>query len=206
MHAQFRSTRLHRLVRLIPTRSAWAHSTSECYVYFRPSGTSLEGSLQMPIGMVAKAIGADIGPDSTPDDLEAERDAIVSLVSRAFTLRENGADMYLELGKIRTVDTGAGRFCALSYSAPAAPLPRSVTLSIDGLLEIDHHVAAVAVVRTDEGWGKFGRRVREQLQLDHHHPSRVITLTEPSFFDHLTATVRGIVRRSKSRVSAAARS
>lgn len=186
---------------IAPRRVAWAHSTSECYFYLRPRGTSLDGSVQMPMELVANAI--DAGFDrATVEDLESHRDAIVSLVSSAFTLSESGAALGLQFGDVRVVDTGAGRFCAVRYRAPEGTSPRTVTLSIDGLLEVDHHVAAVAVVSTNEGWGKFGRRIRDQHRLDHHHPSRDIDLAEPSFVDHVTTTAQGIFRRSKSRVSA----
>jgi len=174
-------------------------------VYFRARGSSLEGSVQIPIELLAKAVDSDLGPDATLDDLRARGDAIESLMATAFTLSENGAALDLRFGELRTVETGAGRFCAVSYSAPGGALPRTVRLSIEGLLEIDHHVSAVGVVSINRGWGKFGRRIRDQHRLDHHHTARDISLTEPTFVDHLTTTMQGILRRGKNRVSAANR-
>ena len=56
--------------RLRPARAAWAHSTTESYVYVRAEGSAFYGSLQMTIASLAKAL--DSGLSATADQAEQE--------------------------------------------------------------------------------------------------------------------------------------
>lgn len=191
-----------KLVRPFPARPAWAHSSSESYVYIRPDGTAISGSMQMTIASLAKALDSGLSGEADRNDLEERRTEIQDLYQRCFQLSEDGKPLEVDFRRLRIVETAAGRFCSADWLARTEkPLPRTLTLSIDGLLQVDHHQAVVAMVRYDIGWGKFGYHHRDEHRLDHHSSTHEFTVTEPTFGDKLSKTLQGIVRRSKNRTS-----
>lgn len=193
---------------LAPRRVAHAHSGTHSYVTLHVGPGDLTGNVQFPATALDAALATSIPPDEAGAMtwLEANRDLFTGYVSDHLTIDDGWR---LVFGSHRVLARPAYTYLIvdLGVEVPTGVVPRTFTVSYDGIIHADPGHEALVIIKTSAGIGPMRTVTERRIETRAGATKHRITMSEPSpvhdaigAAEHVARQAKGLFRRVKKRL------
>ena len=192
-----------------PRRVAHAHSGAHSYVTLHVGADELSGNVQFPVSALTEVLGASIPTDSAgaTEWLDANRELLTGYVEDHLTIDDGWR---LVFGPHRVLARPAYTYLIfdLHVEVPTGAVPRTFTVSYDGIIHADDQHEALVIIKTWAGFGSAKTLTERRIETNAGATKHRITVSEPSALadvtgaaDYLGREAKGLLRRVKKRLS-----
>ncbi|MFO7700836.1 MAG: HupE/UreJ family protein [Acidimicrobiia bacterium] len=173
---------------------AGAHNANQSYVYLDIYESSVEGRIEYPTQDLNEVLGLAIptDPDFALAGAEANEAAIHSYSDEHFGMFEvSGEEWGIEFGELEILEVGNGSYIVVNFAVVRefVDVPRTFTVSYDGIIHQIPNRDALLVIGTDWGSGTFNNEASELLRFTPETSVQTVDLGNTSFWTGFAGVV-----------------
>ena len=173
---------------------AGAHNANQSYVYLDIYDSSVEGRIEYPTQDLNEVLGLAIptDPDGALAGAEANEAAIHRYSDEHFGMFEvSGEEWEIEFGELEILEVGNGSYIVVNFAVVRefVDVPRTFTVSYDGIIHQIPNRDALLVIGTDWGSGTFNNEASELLRFTPETSVQTVDLGNTSFWSGFAGVV-----------------